>query len=282
MEAQNKMKLKLLISLVALLLSSASVLAQFDTGAPDSLLFVIQQPVADVPSQVVTAQLYFFNDVQYITGASAGFSWDNPKLAMESYTWAPHVVDSFDMTRLAYYRNRLDSTNSAKRFQVVVARQFTTGWWPSPEPKLIVTYNFRATGWSATDTALIHLEDFNTLEFADENTNPYIPVWVGDAVIAGVTSIGGADLPVTYDLAQNYPNPFNPVTKITFDLPKRAKTTLTVFNVLGQKVTTLVDAELAANRYEVEWDASHVASGIYFYRLDTDQFVMTKKMMLLK
>jgi hypothetical protein len=107
-------------------------------------------------------------------------------------------------------------------------------------------------------------------------------VWGGDAVIADVNSIGLGNLPVKYDLAQNYPNPFNPTTKIIFDLPARAKATLDVFNVLGQKVTTLVDAELAADRYEVEWDGSNVASGIYFYRLAADQFVMTKKMMLLK
>jgi len=110
----------------------------------------------------------------------------------------------------------------------------------------------------------------------------FVPIWGGDAVLADVNPIGGGNLPVKFDLAQNYPNPFNPVTKIIFDLPERTKATLDVFNVLGQKVATLVDAELAADRYEVEWDGTNVASGIYFYRLSTDQFLMTKKMMLLK
>lgn len=279
------MKFKLLISLLAMFLFSAGVSAQqdpLDLGLADSLTFVIQQPTAGVASQVVTAQLYVFNDMQYITGASAGFSWDNAKLAMETVTWTQDALDSFDLVHLALYRNRLDSTNAARRFQLVVGRLMNPGFAPSSESKLLVTYNFRATNWSATDTARFHLEDFNTFAFVDENLNEYPPIWLGDQVIAGVHTIGGADLPVKYDLAQNYPNPFNPVTKITFDLPERAQTTLSVFNVLGQKVATLVDAELAANRYEVEWDGAHVASGIYFYRLDTDKFVMTKKMMLLK
>jgi len=110
----------------------------------------------------------------------------------------------------------------------------------------------------------------------------FSPLSGGNAVIADVNSIGDGDLPVKFDLAQNYPNPFNPVTKIIFDIPEHTKATLDVFNVLGQKVATLVDGELAPDRYEVEWDGAEAATGIYFYRLTADEFVMTKKMLLLK
>ena len=94
-------------------------------------------------------------------------------------------------------------------------------------------------------------------------------------------------LPATFALAQNYPNPFNPITKIQFDIPERTHVNLTVFNVLGQKVTTLDDEELAPQSYEAEWNGlsdggNKVASGIYFYRLTAGDNVQTKKMMMLK
>ena len=94
-------------------------------------------------------------------------------------------------------------------------------------------------------------------------------------------------LPSSYTLMQNYPNPFNPSTMIEFTLPTRAKTRLDVFNVLGQKVRTLVDGDLTAGVHHVEWNGRDgsgqmVASGVYFYRLQTADFVETKKMVLVK
>ncbi|MFZ5981492.1 MAG: PKD domain-containing protein [Candidatus Zixiibacteriota bacterium] len=89
-------------------------------------------------------------------------------------------------------------------------------------------------------------------------------------------------LPTEYSLTQNYPNPFNPVTTISFNLPEAAKVTLTVYNVRGQVVSTLVDRTLSAGVYEFDWDASNYASGIYFYKLETSEFTETKKMILLK
>ncbi len=94
-------------------------------------------------------------------------------------------------------------------------------------------------------------------------------------------------LPTAYSLSQNYPNPFNPNTEIAFDLPTRTHVTLTVYNVLGQQVSTLVNEPLAAGSYVADWDGrssggAGVASGIYFYRLHSEQFTQTKKMVLLK
>jgi len=89
-------------------------------------------------------------------------------------------------------------------------------------------------------------------------------------------------LPVAMTLYQNYPNPFNPATTIRFDLPSRRKVTLDIYNILGQRVTTVIDRELAAGRHEVELDGLHYASGVYFYRLKVDESVLTKKMLLIK
>ncbi|MCH7947914.1 MAG: T9SS type A sorting domain-containing protein [candidate division Zixibacteria bacterium] len=121
----------------------------------------------------------------------------------------------------------------------------------------------------------------------------YGAIWGGPIIISGtavdesITDI----LPTSFKLDQNYPNPFNPSTSIWFDLPARAKVTLTVFNLLGQEVSTLVDEDLPAGRHLSIWDGHSdngvsVASGIYFYKLIAEsgdnQFVETKKMMLLK
>ncbi len=89
-------------------------------------------------------------------------------------------------------------------------------------------------------------------------------------------------LPFDYALDQNYPNPFNPVTTIQFSLEKAGKAKLEIYNVLGQKVATLVDGELNAGAHRLQWNATNLASGIYFYRLQSRDFVATKKAILVK
>ncbi|MEW6049465.1 MAG: FlgD immunoglobulin-like domain containing protein [Candidatus Zixiibacteriota bacterium] len=97
----------------------------------------------------------------------------------------------------------------------------------------------------------------------------------------------GSGLPQNFDLKQNYPNPFNPSTEISFDLPVASKVELTVYNVLGQQVRTLVNEEMTAGSHVATWDGratdgNQVASGVYFYRISAERFEMTKKMLLLK
>jgi hypothetical protein len=97
-----------------------------------------------------------------------------------------------------------------------------------------------------------------------------------------VSSVGDNEVPLGYDLAQNYPNPFNPATEIQFALGKASHVTLTVFNLLGQKVTTLVDGPLSAGQHSVRFNASNLSTGVYFYRLEAGTFKANKKMLLLK
>lgn len=98
---------------------------------------------------------------------------------------------------------------------------------------------------------------------------------------------GGYAIPGQFSLGQNYPNPFNPETKISFSLDKTADVTLDVFDILGRKVSTLHSGYLGAGQHEFTWygvDANgrQVASGIYFYRLSSNEFNLTRKMTLLK
>ena len=102
-----------------------------------------------------------------------------------------------------------------------------------------------------------------------------------------VREVNGGGLPDKFELAQNYPNPFNPTTTIRFDLPKKSNVKLTIYNVLGQQVSTLFDGEQPAGEYAATWDGTSqtgvkVSSGTYFYKLEADGFVSTKKMLLLK
>jgi len=88
--------------------------------------------------------------------------------------------------------------------------------------------------------------------------------------------------PKEFKLEQNFPNPFNPTTTIQYQLPQDAKVTLKVYDILGSEVATLINAEQEAGYYEVNWNASNLASGVYIYRLQTGSFVSVKKMMLLR
>ncbi|MEJ2307401.1 MAG: T9SS type A sorting domain-containing protein, partial [candidate division WOR-3 bacterium] len=86
-----------------------------------------------------------------------------------------------------------------------------------------------------------------------------------------------------YALHQNHPNPFNTHTTIDYQLPKTSEVELSVFNLLGQKLTVLVSGSQPPGRYEIEWDATGIEGGVYFYKLSTDNgFVQTKKLILLK
>jgi hypothetical protein len=138
----------------------------------------------------------------------------------------------------------------------------------------------------------------NTWKWAPFNAptgTPYsLPDWTGikcwylkDPSPAGVNDVTDGALPTNFDLKQNYPNPFNPSTTIRFDVPRKSHIKLTVYNVLGQAVATLVDEDMAPGKKEATWDGASqtgvkVSSGTYFYKIVADDFVSTKKMLLLK
>ena len=104
-----------------------------------------------------------------------------------------------------------------------------------------------------------------------------------NTIAAALLSGGnGKNLPDAFSLGQNYPNPFNPATEIEFSLPRSANIRMEIYNIAGQKVATLVDGQRDAGQHSVFWDASENASGVYFYRLSADDFVDTRKMLLLK
>jgi len=91
-----------------------------------------------------------------------------------------------------------------------------------------------------------------------------------------------SNVPEDFSLSQNYPNPFNPVTTIRYSLDKTSDISITVYSLTGKLVETLYTGNKSAGEYSITWDASHLASGVYFYKLVSGSDVMTRKMMLLK
>jgi hypothetical protein len=99
--------------------------------------------------------------------------------------------------------------------------------------------------------------------------------------------VGEESLPRRFAIAQNYPNPFNPVTEIRYELPRASEVSLNVYNLLGQKVRTLVSGYQSAGRYHVEWQGDNaagipVSSGVYIYRFEAGDYQRTLKMILMK
>ncbi len=120
-------------------------------------------------------------------------------------------------------------------------------------------------------------------------TNPVCPVTMTDPVNElafystqiGISTIS-SEVPDKYNLYQNYPNPFNPETKIQFDLPKSGLINLKVFDLLGKEIKSLYSGYLNAGKYEFNFNASDFASGVYIYKLETDNFKQALKMLMIK
>ena len=103
--------------------------------------------------------------------------------------------------------------------------------------------------------------------------------------IARFTPTGVKELnqmPATFGLSQNYPNPFNPSTEIKFSVPYGSNVNIAIYDILGNKVTTLINDYYAQGTYKVRWNAQNYASGIYLYKIEAANFIMIKKMVLLK
>jgi hypothetical protein len=103
---------------------------------------------------------------------------------------------------------------------------------------------------------------------------------------ATCTSIGiqpiSSEIPVKFALYQNYPNPFNPVTQIKFNIAKSGNAKITIYDAIGRQITKLLDEQLTPGTYRADWDASNYPSGVYFYKLTTEYYTQTKKMVLVK
>ena len=144
----------------------------------------------------------------------------------------------------------------------------------------LIRLEFACNSAQASSTFL-HFDDAFIRDEATYQRKIYTLI---DGVIKIITGVSDLDnlVPKTYSLSQNYPNPFNPLTKIRYEIPKEGNISIKVFDILGREITTLLNKHEQPGRYEIEWNAHNFASGIYFYRLQVESFIETKKMILLR
>ncbi len=121
----------------------------------------------------------------------------------------------------------------------------------------------------------------NNRDLAYLDQHQWTHTWIGDTTVTGISD---KSIPVAYSykLEQNYPNPFNPTTTIKYNLAKNSRVEITVFNVLGKKVKTLVKANETVGSHQITFNGQGFSSGVYFYQIKTGQFTQTKKMLLIK
>lgn len=157
------------------------------------------------------------------------------------------------------------------------------------------TVKYSPTGevlWSALYASSLSGSDNAVMVKADINGNVYVTgtstglsgidfLTVKYSQPIGITPIG-TEVPEGFSLGQNYPNPFNPVTNVRIQMPKSGFVKLVVFDIAGKEVAVLVNENLSAGTYNVDFDASHLSSGTYFYRMDVNGFTDVKKMIVVK
>ncbi len=207
----------------------------------------------------------------------------NSRLGADSaIAFQPHTADLVNVPKvmkemMKWYRRPFALPDSG------AAKTKGTGTWNSKFDfdRRYITYYRDTMDCSYSTSNSIYTAATGGYPVGDLNWFPTrLSTWLADPVNGVSQPVDG--VPALFELHQNYPNPFNPATTISFTLGKAGITTLVVYNVLGQKVATLVSGNLSAGRHDVKFDASAVSSGMYFYRLESGNLSSVKKMMLLK
>lgn len=171
--------------------------------------------------------------------------------------------------RPADYYRRQDAVQSAYNFF-----ELTPHWYVTPETPFVCVHYTDGT---------MRIFNFAGDEFGRTGDENEFLIRVADQTHeTDGEGRGSAGMPKKFELRQNYPNPFNAATKIEFALPEDGQVKLEIYDILGQRVQTLVDEYRAAGKYSVEFDSGSLASGMYFYRLTAGDFTETKKMVLMK
>jgi len=196
----------------------------------------------------------------------------------QHYTFGSGGVD------LIYYSDTLQAgapTNATDRMYYTSAAINTPGTFAAS-----TQFSEHAPGWSANGYIPFLVEYY-------DSGGDAAAFWIGQdgankrlymdrlSAVTGISS-NGNEIPEKFNLSQNYPNPFNPVTKIRYQLPTHSKVVIKIYNILGSEVLELLNENKEPGIYEVEFNANNLSIGTYIYKISADNFVQTKKMILLK
>jgi hypothetical protein len=174
------------------------------------------------------------------------------------------------------------------RMTLIVAAALTAGWYaPAPAQNSAVRWSSFDMGFGTPSSPTTAVKSAVGIAFAGSSANGatraesgFLSDTLFYGIIAGVKEHAG--LPLVFALRQNYPNPFNPSTTIRYELAKASRLTLRVYDLVGRLVATLVDGEKPAGSYQVELNAGALPTGVYFYRMQTQSFTTTKKLVVMR
>ena len=274
--------LKKLIILLVLSLVSIPAFAQEDPGIRDTCLLTEFETVP--PNSTVVMDVYVFND-------EALLGFDIPLVFGDSSQYLDIRCDSVSFAGTRAENAFMQTTpafidNSKYRLEVFAV--WVGDYLASGRGSVAKIYFTTGPLWNSSGYHWVDTMTFPPtagLRFADPVGSSWVPVFGKGAL--EVREVNAGTRPRVFDLSQNYPNPFNPKTIIRFALPEDSGVKLEVYNILGQKVKTLINQGLTAGVREVEWDGrndegSVLCSGIYFYRMEAGGLVLAKKMVLIK
>ncbi|MDA3859797.1 MAG: T9SS type A sorting domain-containing protein [Melioribacteraceae bacterium] len=231
------------------------------------------------------------------TGHMGGNSHLPDSLFCQLFEIAPENISNRNgMNVFASYEINMlnsDGTNMLMSTNMMMGRKMSLGnnadysfhysdlqmeMYNSDESKIVVNgWDDLAESWYTIDATVD--TDNNTVTFSSPDVSNLIVL--SAAKVTGLESLI-ATQPTEFTLSQNYPNPFNPSTKIAFTLNSNSQVSLTIYNIVGEKVATLVNEYKSAGAYTVNFNAAQLSSGVYFYELRADATRLVKKMSLLK
>lgn len=245
--------------------------------------------------------MHSYNDVSYDGASGQGDPSALTLVNTDHPLNAPVIAAGYTETDLSYdsdfevgYDNWMDGFDPVAKAGTVLMTTTTRGIGGAPDVRELpcAIHNVLGNG----NNVLFGTFNPLSVQYDPDGDNGDNYVWVGyedffypyqyATVVCGITPVGveetGGVMPSEFNLSQNYPNPFNPTTNIKFAIPQSEFVSMKVYDVLGREVTTLVNENLTAGSYEVTFDASKLAAGMYIYQIQAGDFVTSKKMMLLK
>jgi hypothetical protein len=236
-----------------------------------------EEKYAEVPWLSLRVEYGELSDQVMVFGSGEHIpSFNTPKLK----TIASRFVELSFETQEGNWTSRSltsDNTEIPLRFSSTETGSFIFSW--EADNSFFEQYEVLLLDYELGTSLMLELETTVSIELSDVDQPQFALKIIANNTVGNEQD---SDLPTMVTLNQNYPNPFNPSTIIGYQLPKRAFVELQVFDVMGRKVATLVDQSVDAGVHEVQFEASHLASGLYFYRLKTGNMVLTKKLTLVK
>ena len=200
-----------------------------------------------------------------------------------NYNGTGNVNDWLSGMTIDNYGNTYITGTSADTLtnNLYVERYVTIKYSSSGEQKWLVKYDFAKKINKPSGILVTASNNIFVTGSSQDSSGNYSIATIKYSQTIGINNLS-SEVPLQYSLSQNYPNPFNPATVISFQLPAAGFVKLKVFDLLGREVANLVNENLSAGSYKFDFNASALPSGIYFYKLETENFSETRKMVLVK